>query len=74
MPDKVKNLFRTLLDLLRKEGMEEAIKGTIVDNIFGFIYDTEHVQLAMHWLEAGHIFHPDQQGTTLFELSKSNKY
>jgi len=50
-----------LLGLLKREGLEETIKSTIVDNMFGFIYDPEHVNLAIKWLESGTIFSSEEE-------------
>jgi hypothetical protein len=40
-------MFQTLLDLLAREDIDATTKVPIVDNIFGFISDKEHINLAI---------------------------
>ena len=64
-------MFNTLLQLLQKENLEETIRVPIVDNLFGFLSDIDHITLARHWLDKGAILRED--GSEIIKLSKRNK-
>lgn len=66
--DKQKKMFLTLMELLSNKDIEETTKVPIVDNIFGFISDKDHLKLAISWLESGNIFKSEQDKQPLFEL------
>jgi len=51
IPEKKQIMFDLLVDLLAREGIEEALQSPIVDNLFGFVVAPHHVQLALKWLE-----------------------
>ena len=54
--EKKKIMFETLLNLLANESIEQTTKIPIVDNLFGFLSDIEHLKLAQLWLESGAVF------------------
>ena len=49
-------MFETLMGLLSSPNINESNRPPIVDNLFGFLDDTDHVKLALEWLENGKIF------------------
>lgn len=69
--EKQVQMFNTLLALLQREDIEETIRIPIVDNLFGFLTDLEHIKIAREWLDRGAILKAD--GTELFKLSKKHK-
>lgn len=62
-----KQAFNTLLSIL--ENCLDSLKSTIVDNIFYFVDDVEHIELIQKWLEQGNI----QIGDTKFDLKSGHK-
>jgi hypothetical protein len=50
--EKEKALFDVLLQLLQKEGMN---KDAIVDQMFNFLSDEEHLEIAIDWLSSTEI-------------------
>jgi hypothetical protein len=72
--EKKKIMFDTLLGLLANEHIEATTKIPIVDNLFGFLSDVEHLKLAQQWLESGFIFRDAATKTKLFELGKKHKH
>jgi hypothetical protein len=72
--EKKKVLFDTLLNLLASEHIDPNTKIPIVDNLFGFLSDIEHLNLAQLWLESGIIFKDPATRTELFKLGTKHKY
>ena len=72
--EKKKAMFETLLNLLVSEHIEQTTKIPIVDNLFGFLSDIAHLQLAQQWLDTGIIFADPATKTKLFELGKTHKF
>ena len=72
--EKKKIMFETLLNLLANESIEQTTKIPIVDNLFGFLSDLEHLQLAQQWLESGVVFKDQATKKALFTLGTRHKY
>lgn len=53
--DKKKQMFNTLVELLARDDIAETTRAPIVDELFGFIVDGDHVKLAIEWLDSGNI-------------------
>lgn len=71
--EKKKAMFEVLLGLLANEHIEQTTKIPIVDNLFGFLSDVDHLKLAQEWLETGIIFRDAQTKTELFKLGTRHK-
>lgn len=71
---KKKVMFETLLNLLANEHIEQTTKIPIVDNLFGFLSDVDHIKLAESWLENGKIFKDPSTKSPLFDLGTKHKY
>jgi len=62
-------LFNTLLLLLKQDtGLP---KDPIVDQLFSFISNQEHLQLALGWMNDSEI---KLDGVSLFKLNKTHRY
>jgi hypothetical protein len=61
-------MFETLLQLLSNEHIDNSTKIPIVDNLFGFLSDVEHIKLAELWIESGTVFRDPATKTELFKL------
>jgi hypothetical protein len=72
--EKKKAMFETLLSLLSSGHIEETTKIPIVDNLFGFLSDIGHINLAQQWLDTGVIFKDAASKVELFKLSTKHKY
>ena len=66
-------MFATLIKLLSKEGLPDSIKNPVVDAIFEFISNEQNAELALKWLDAGAISHPDDSAKELYTLTASHK-
>ena len=64
-------MFDTLLNLLTRPEIDDSIKVPIVDNLFSFLSDVKHLELAQAWLESGVI---TLEGKEVFKLSTKHKY
>ena len=71
--EKRKIMFNVLLGLLSNEHIDHSTKIPLVDNLFGFVSDIDHLNLAKQWLESGIIF-KDEAKTELFKLGQKHKY
>jgi hypothetical protein len=49
-------MFNVLLGLLANPHIDNSTKIPIVDNLFAFLSDLEHLNLARQWLENGIVF------------------
>lgn len=49
-------MFETLVNLLANPNLNENNRSPVVDNLFGFIVDTDHTKLAIEWLNSGNVF------------------
>lgn len=65
-------MFETLLALLLREDLEPTIRVPIVDNLFGFVSNLGHIELALKWLEKGAI--TKENGEEVFKLAQKHKY
>lgn len=64
-----------MLSTLQKNPDNESVKSPIVDQIFYFVKNSDHLALALQWEEKGYVFNPkDQPETNLFNLTKSHKH
>lgn len=72
--EKRKIMFDVLLGLLANEHIDHSTKIPIVDNLFGFVSDIEHLKLAQQWLESGIIFKDVASKHELFKLGQKHKY
>ena len=54
--EKRKVMFNVLLGLLANPYIDNSTKIPIVDNLFAFLSDLEHLNLARLWLENGIVF------------------
>jgi hypothetical protein len=54
--EKKKAMFDVLIGLLANPHIEGPTKIPIVDNLFGFLSDIDHLQFSQQWLETGFIF------------------
>ena len=70
--EKKKVMFDILLGLLAKPEIDENTKVPIVDSLFAFLSDIEHLKLAQTWLQEGSI-RATVGGPDLYSLSKRNK-
>lgn len=67
--DNQKVLFNTLITLLKKNtGMP---KDPIVDSLFGFVSNDEHLKMCIEWMDASEI---KIDGESLFTLNKKHNY
>lgn len=66
-------MFNILLDLLSNEHIDKSTKIPIVDNLFGFLHDVEHLKLAQGWLTDG-IVYKEESKKELFKLGQKHKY
>jgi ADP-heptose:LPS heptosyltransferase len=73
--EKQEKMFRTLLQLLEKEGIEESLKTPIVDNLSAFVSEQGAVNLAVSWVETSNVFVPVEGGDDkiLYKLNKKQK-
>lgn len=60
-------MFKTLLNLLLREDLEPTLRVPIVDNLFGFVSEKDHIELALKWLEKGSI--SKDNGEEIFKLA-----
>ena len=67
-------MFNILLDLLSNEHIDKSTKIPIVDNLFGFLHDLDHLKLAQGWLTAGIVYKEEESKTELFKLGQRHKY
>ena len=58
-----------MIDVLAKPDLEETIKVPIVDNLFPFLTNSEHLKLALRWIDKSYIFKEENEEAKLFELS-----
>lgn len=65
---KKKVMFEVLLKLLSNEHIDPQTKIPIVDNLFGFLSDLDHLKLAELWLENGIVFSDPATKAELFKL------
>ena len=72
--EKKRAMFDTLLHLLANENIEPTTKIPIVDNLFGFLSDIDHLKLAQQWLDTGVIFRDLATKRELFTLGQRHKY
>lgn len=50
-------MFDTLLDILNKDGIPEAVQGSLVENVFSFVTTPQQVELILQWNQKGYVFH-----------------
>jgi hypothetical protein len=67
-------MFDVLLNLLSSQHINESTKIPIVDNLFSFLTDLEHLKLAQQWLESGIVFANIQNKIELFKLGTKHKH
>jgi hypothetical protein len=72
--EKKKAMFDVLIGLLANPQIENTTKIPIVDNLFGFLSDLDHLNLAQQWLEVGAIFADPVTKASLFTLGTRHKY
>lgn len=66
-----KILFETLVLLLNREDDSTLPKDPIVDSLFSFVSNDDHLKLCLGWMEASEI---SVDGKVLFKLQKKHKY
>lgn len=67
-------MFDTLTEVLAKDGIEDSIKSTITDSLFGFVTLPDQVELVLKWLEKSYIFKTGDEEKKLVDLSMKNKH
>lgn len=67
-------MFDVLLNLLANEHIEQTTKIPIVDNLFAFLSDINHINLAQQWLDTGIIFKDAGNKVELFKMGNKHKY
>jgi aminopeptidase N len=73
--EKRKIMFDVLLGLLANEAIDAQTKIPIVDNLFGFLSDKDHLNIAMDWMQGGHIFTlKGGERQQVFKLGQKHKY
>ncbi len=65
-------MFETLLSLLMRQDIDPATRIPIVDFLFGFAKDLDHLELVQKWLEEGAIIR--ENGEEVFKLGTQHKY
>ncbi len=72
--EKRKVMFNVLLGLLANPHIDNSTKIPIVDNLFAFLSDLEHLNLAKLWLENGSVFQNVDTKAELFKLGTKHRY
>ena len=73
--EKRKIMFDVLLNLLVNEAIDPQTKIPIVDNLFGFVSDKDHLKVALDWMMEGNIFvQKEGQRKEVFKLGQKHKY
>jgi len=73
--EKRKIMFDVLLGLLGNEAIDAQTKIPIVDNLFGFLSDQDHLKSALEWMQDGHIFVlKGGERHQVFKLGQKHKY
>jgi hypothetical protein len=73
--EKRKIMFDVLLNLLCNEAIDPQTKIPIVDNLFGFVSDKDHLKVAQEWMIEGNIFvQKEGQRKEVFKLGQKHKY
>jgi hypothetical protein len=64
-------MFPVLLDIVKKD-VPSSVKDPIVDSLWSFTSDKDHVEQVLKWLNAESIQNAD--GSQLYELKKNHKH
>ena len=64
---KSKQVYTAILNIFKNESLDEDLMIPLVDNLFDFLSDFQHIQQAIQWLKKGFIY-VDDDNNELFEL------